>query len=442
MSKKLSYKEIIILSIPPSFLIGPLILEIALVIISILFFCEVKKEHLKEILNNFFFKFFISFSLYLFFSFLIFQRFDDGYTYSVFYFRYPIYFFALYYFIFNFKKLDEYLLKTILFLNVFLILDSFFQFFFGFNFFGMVTQDSSRISSVFGEELVLGSFICKITPFCIGLLFTQNIKNNFKYLVYLIILLNLIVIILSGERSALFLYLLLSFYLFLFIKINIKTKMLISFLGFISLFLIIFNNQSIYDRIVDKTIFELIGKNSFTKTYFNEDQIILKNFNIDKCLTSENSNLKECVSDDKFFFFSTTHENYFRTGINIFSDHIFFGAGPKSFRKLCRENLYGINRWSCSSHPHNYYIQLLTEVGLIGFSFLFVGYILFIYVFFKIIKEKKLNTKQKNFYIVFIGALIINFFPLVPTGNYFNNWLTILSFLPVIYLIKLKDVFR
>ena len=442
MLKKLSYKKVLILSVPASFLIGPLILEIILIIISVLFFYEEKKENLKKITNNIFFKFFIGFSIYLFLSFLIFQRFDEGYTYSIFYFRYLIYFFALYYFIFNFENLDEHLLKVILFINIFLILDSFFQFVFGFNFFGMIIQDRSRISSVFGEELILGSFICKITPFCVALLFTNNTKNYLKYLVYLIILLNLIVILISGERSALFLYLLLSFYLFLFIKINIKTKLLISFLGIISLSFMIVSNQNIYERIVDKTIFELIGKNSFTKTYFNEDQIILKNFDVEKCLKSENTNLKECVSDNKFFFFSSTHENYFRTAINIFNDHIFFGAGPKSFRKLCKENLYGINRWSCSSHPHNYYIQLLAEVGLIGFSFLLVGYILFIYVLFKIIKEKKLDPIQKNFYIVFIGALIINFFPLVPTGNYFNNWLTILSFLPIIYLIKLKNVFR
>ena len=108
----------------------------------------------------------------------------------------------------------------------------------------------------------------------------------------------LIVILLSGERSALFLYLLLSFYLIIFIKINIKIKLFISILGLVSFFIIILTNQTIYERIIDKTIFELIGKNSFTKTYFNEDQIILKNFDTDKCLKPENSNLKECLSND------------------------------------------------------------------------------------------------------------------------------------------------
>ena len=292
MLKKFSYKEILILSVPPSILIGPLILEIILIIISILFFYNVKKVDLREITNNIFFKFFLGFSAYMFLSFIIFQRFDEGYTYSVFYFRYAIYFLSIFYFVFHFEKLDQHFLKVFLFINIFLVLDAIFQFIFGFNFFGMTIQDKSRISSVFGEELVLGSFICKISPFCFGLLFTSNTKNYLKYLVYLVMILNLIVILLSGERSALFLYLLLSFYLIIFIKINFKIKLLIPFLGLVSFFIIILNNQTIYERIIDKTIFELIGKNSFTKTYFNENQIILKNFDTDKCLKRENSNLK------------------------------------------------------------------------------------------------------------------------------------------------------
>ena len=85
---------------------------------------------------------------------------------------------------------------------------------------------------------------------------------------------------------------------------------------------------------------------------------------------------------------------------------------------------------------HNYYVQYAAQ----GWSDLvFVIYILFIYVYIESLKKNLLPIK--NFY-VFIGALIINFFPLVPTGNYFNNFLTILSFLPIVYLIKLKYVFR
>ena len=95
MVKNLNYKKILILSTPISFLVGPLILEIILIITSITFLYDEKKETLKNNLNNIFFKFFFGFSAYLLFSFIIFQRFDEGYTYSVFYFRYIIYFFFI-----------------------------------------------------------------------------------------------------------------------------------------------------------------------------------------------------------------------------------------------------------------------------------------------------------------------------------------------------------
>ena len=52
MLKKLTYKEVLILSVPPSFLIGPLILEIVLVVISILVLYEIKKEELKKLTKN------------------------------------------------------------------------------------------------------------------------------------------------------------------------------------------------------------------------------------------------------------------------------------------------------------------------------------------------------------------------------------------------------
>ena len=42
-------------------------------------------------------------------------------------------------------------------------------------------------------------------------------------------------------------------------------------------------------------------------------------------------------------------------------------VGPKIFRELCEEK-YNINEDSCSTHPHNTYIQILAEMGLIGFS--------------------------------------------------------------------------
>ena len=64
------------------------------------------------------------------------------------------------------------------------------------------------------------------------------------------------------------------------------------------------------------------------------------------------------------------------TSLRIFDDNKIFGSGPRSYRNEC--NKYKINRFSCDRHPHNYYIQLLSETGLIGVSFLILIYIFII----------------------------------------------------------------
>ena len=56
----------------------------------------------------------------------------------------------------------------------------------------------------------------------------------------------------------------------------------------------------------------------------------------------------------------------------IFNDNKVFGIGPKMFREICQNEKYytftdldgSIN--GCQTHPHNTYLQLLTETGILG----------------------------------------------------------------------------
>ena len=80
----------------------------------------------------------------------------------------------------------------------------------------------------------------------------------------------------------------------------------------------------------------------------------------------------------------------------------------------------------CSTHPHNYYLQFLTETGLIGFVFLCS---LFVYCVFNYLKcsvhhfmnkLNNLNLFQK--YIILLSGTIMHLWPITTTGNFFNNW--------------------
>ena len=356
-----------------------------------------------------------------------------------FYFRYGLYIIALSYFLkeLNFKK---YFLIIFLIVNIILFADSSFQFFTGYNLLKVNIDNLIRVSSFFYDEKILGSFITKISPLVISFLFLIKINNKSYLNIYLLILIvsNLFIVIISGERAALVLYILFCLYLFYFLEINKKVKIYFSLfiLIFISIFLSL--NKNAYNRLVDQTVFEITGVNLSGKKYYDSDALAIKDYfknNCDDQIVKE----EKCKNDRKFYFFTSTHHNYFITSLRIFNDHKLFGSGPKSFRVLCKNEKYKQNKFSCASHTHNYYIQLLSETGILGLLYLLILYIYFIFSLKRISNSHYEDTNLKNFYLTLLGGLLINFFPFITTGNFFNNWLSIISFLPIVYLLHDKN---
>ncbi|MDC3074222.1 O-antigen ligase family protein, partial [Candidatus Pelagibacter sp.] len=107
----------------------------------------------------------------------------------------------------------------------------------------------------------------------------------------------------------------------------------------------------------------------------------------------------------------------------IFKKNIMFGSTYKSYRNECRNKKYyldyslltnGLNYDGCSNHPHNIYLEILSEQGLVGLILL----ILTIYNF-TLLKNLTLNNLNKSFYLVF---LIVYFFPLRPFGSFYTNF--------------------
>ena len=72
-------------------------------------------------------------------------------------------------------------------------------------------------------------------------------------------------------------------------------------------------------------------------------------------------------------------------------------------------------------------IQILAETGLIGFLF-YISAIFFI--LFKIFKSYSSYVTQdvKNYFLIVSIALLINLFPFLPSGNFFNNWIMIINY--------------
>ena len=146
----------------------------------------------------------------------------------------------------------------------------------------------------------------------------------------------------------------------------------------------------------------------------------------------------------KIYAFSHDHHGHYLLSLKIFKDHIIFGTGTKGFRYLCRNKIYILkNNDGCSTHPHNTYLQILVSNGLIGFSFLIFALLYIVKEIFICRKRINLLNQFDKYEIskaIAISAIFINIWPIIPSGNFFNNWLSMLYFYPIGFYLFFKYV--
>ena len=403
--KNYFFEKILIILIPFSAIFSIFLLDFSLVLVSISFIIRsIKSREYFYYLN----KFFIIFLLFYFY--IILRYFFRDHEYEsfnsvFFYFRYGLYAISINYFLIKIDNLEKSFLRSVLLAILLLITDGLIQFAFGKNIIGYETIDGNRLSSFFGDESILGSYLLKFLPF-LYLIIIKNIDNK-KIFLFLFILIALcdLIIFLSGERSSFILSIFLTVYFIIMLKNFRIIRIFLFSLTTLIIIFIYFNSDNMSKR-YSKTVTELIKSENHTN-----------NLILDKSLINT-----------KFYMISPTHHNYFLTALNMYKDNKFFGQGPKSFRYLCDDRRFKINKYSCSTHPHNYYIQILAELGLIGFIFLMIFYLYICYKILIIIVSKEI--KNNSYMICILSFFLINLWPLTSTGNFFNNWISILIYLP------------
>ena len=117
------------------------------------------------------------------------------------------------------------------------------------------------------------------------------------------------------------------------------------------------------------------------------------------------------------------------------------------FRVMCKKEEFQVGIKPCSTHPHNFYVQLLSETGVIGFSFLLVSFLYIISCLIRQLKSVIFFEKKRPFsdyQVCLLSALLITVWPFSPNGNFFNNWLATVYTIPLgfylhsIYMTKAK----
>ena len=147
---------------------------------------------------------------------------------------------------------------------------------------------------------------------------------------------------------------------------------------------------------------------------------------------------------NKIYIFSHDHHGHYILSYKIFQDYPIFGTGVKGFRYLCRNKIYILeNNEGCSTHPHNTFIQILVSNGIIGFSLLILAFIYILRAIFlckKKLNSQKIFDKYELSKGVILLSIFINLWPLAPSGNFFNNWLSMMYFYPIGFYLYFKHI--
>jgi len=94
------------------------------------------------------------------------------------------------------------------------------------------------------------------------------------------------------------------------------------------------------------------------------------------------------------------------------------GVGPGNLRNICQQITGNSPLYDCHTHPHNFYLQLLGEAGLIGFVFgvLFLGSI--IWACARPAIRDRSNVVVATMWIVPFAF----FWPIASTADFFGQW--------------------
>ena len=390
--------NLVITSIIPLLIWGPFFSDLIVSISSLFFLYYVFKNNNFYYLNNIPFIIFLLFCIISTICSLEADNISFSIKSSLFYFRIGVFSCFIWYLIDKDKSILNYFYYALIICFSALVIDGYFQYFTGTNIFGFKII-GIRVSSFFGDELIMGSYLSRLFPLLFALfLVKQKQKFEVYFIGFLFILVD-ILIYMSGERSAFFFLNLSTVFIIILIKEYQKFRLVTFIIAIVSIITLSLNSPKLGDRM------------------FKDP--------------AKNMGLIE--SSNKPTIFTPQHDSLIRTAYNMFKDQPLLGHGPKMFRIICKDNKYAMGITPCMTHPHNFYVQLLAETGIIGFLFLLSAFSYVLYAALRQFKSIIFREKRSlsDYQVCLLAAILVTLWPFSPNGNFFNNWLMIVYSLPV-----------
>ena len=124
----------------------------------------------------------------------------------------------------------------------------------------------------------------------------------------------------------------------------------------------------------------------------------------------------------------------------MFESKPLIGYGPNTFRIYCSDQRFEVNDYSCTTYPLHTVSQLLGETGIFGTFFFLLAAIYFIKAIFNHMLElyRREYTSLSDYQICLLACFFCTLWPILPTLNFFNNWISIVYFLPIGFYLQSK----
>ena len=287
----------------------------------------------------------------------------------------------------NINKFFNTLYKVYIIYLIIISIDVLIENFYGFNILGYSTDYTGRIASFTNDELIIGYIVGYLFIFSLAELYK---KTHYKYF-YIVSIFFLIISFIIGERSNFLKLFLLIFTFYLINLIFFEKLKLRIFLWIIPIFIILLASSYELSKNTPQ------GKKLFKKVNSLDIVEIKKNF------------------------YASRHASQYFTAYNIFLNYPIFGIGINNYYEESRKIQYENKDLQATgsrvtNHPHQLYLEIISEVGLFGSIYFF--FVIFYPIY---ISVKNLIKKKDSFLLSHLLLHIFFVMPFLPSGSFFGT---------------------
>ena len=315
----------------------------------------------------------------------------ETFAYAFFFLRWPIFSMALAYWILSdLKSLKKFLISLTLLL-LFIIFDTWWQFFFDQDIFGFEKYSGNRLTGPFKGNPEVGTWLAKLIllPPLLLILYDkyklQIHQNYFTYAFFIISTIVFLTIFITGERMQLLL-ILSSILIFVFGLISEKIFSLkkISLLLILSISIILF--------------FAINFPETTQRAFFSTIEKIIN-------------------------WRSSDYGLVWQSAYDVWMQSPLFGVGLHKYREACVNlGIYGTSHMNAIGpgvcfHPHNISLQLLSETGIFGFI---IFYLMVFYLAISSLKKYLKNSLWLPLALTF-NIIFTCFLPIASSTSFFSN---------------------